>query len=438
MKKIISLMLVLAIAISLGATLGKGEAAYAKTTKKKDASTVTGKAMKLTKKTKATTDQMISGYNSFALKTLKGTIADEEVGKNIMISPASLMFALDMCAMGAKGKTYSQMAALIRKGATKRDLVNFAKYYRESLESSGMMDIANSIWINETNLKNNNVKINEKYLNLLRKQFKAAAASRVFSPEVCDEINGWISEKTKGMIPKTLDKLDDKTIMLIINAMAFEGKWKEEYKDYQINENGKFTNYLGEKEDAKMLSSEEDFYFETEDAKGFMKYYEGNKYAFMAILPLDSSISINDYVTGLSDDAFENFYKNMYYTEVDTVTPAFTFDYSINMNKMLQKLGMKKAFNIDAEFLTMLDPDCDTSNIALYVGSVIQKTHIELDEKGTKAAAVTVIDMKCEATAVEPVKIRNEVILDRPFAFAIVDTESGTPVFAGIVNTVNP
>ena len=283
MKKIISLMLVLAIAISLGATLGKGEAVYAKTTKKKDASTVTGKAMKLSKKTKATTEEMISGYNSFALKTLKGTIADEEIGKNIMISPASLMFALDMCAMGAKGKTYSQMASLLRKGATKRDLVNFAKYYRESLESSGMMDIANSIWINETNLKNNNVKINEKYLNLLRKQFKAAAASRVFSQEVCDEINAWISEKTKGMIPKTLDKLDDKTIMLIINAMAFEGKWKEEYKDYQINENGKFTNYLGEKEDAKMLSSEEDYYFETDDAKGFMKYYEGDKYAFISV-----------------------------------------------------------------------------------------------------------------------------------------------------------
>ena len=99
---------------------------------------------------------------------------------------------------------------------------------------------------------------------------------------------------------------------------------------------------------------------------------------------------------------------------------------------------MKKAFNFDADFLTMLDPACDTSNIALYVGSVIQKTHIELDEKGTKAAAVTVIDMKCEATCVEPVREKKEVILNRPFAFAIVDTESGTPVFAGIVNTVNP
>lgn len=403
---------------------------------KTDASTVTGKVMKLTKKSKATNEEMIRGYNRFSIKTLRETLANEEEGKNVMISPASLMFALDMAAVGAKGKTYSQMAALIRKGATKRDLVTFAKDYRKTLEDSGLIDIANSIWINENNLRENNVQINEAYLNLLRKHFKAAAASREFSDTVKDEINAWISEKTKGMIPKTLDKLDDSTIMLIINAMAFEGKWKNEYKEYQINEDGKFTNYAGEIETAKMLSSEEDYYFETENEKGFMKMYEGDKYAFMAILPLDKEISINDYVKGLPDDAFNKFYNSMYYTDVDTLTPAFTFDYSTNMNNMLQSLGMTKAFNKNAEFFSMLDPKCDTTDLALYIGSVIQKTHIELDEKGTKAAAVTVIDMKCEATAVAPEREKKEVILNRPFTFAIVDMETGTPVFEGIVNTV--
>ena len=79
-----------------------------------------------------------------------------------------------------------------------------------------------------------------------------------------------------------------------------------------------------------------------------MKMYEGDKYAFMAILPLDKEISINDYVKGLPDDAFNKFYNSMYYTDVDTLTPAFTFDYSTNMNNMLQSLGMTKAFNKNA------------------------------------------------------------------------------------------
>ena len=134
-------------------------------------SKATGKAMKITKKTNYTTDEMISGYNSFALRSLREAIAGEKKGKNVMISPASLMFALDMAAMGAKGKTYSQMASLFGKGATKRDLLNFAVDYRKKLENAGMVNIANSLWINEDNLLSNGVKINEAYLNLLRKYF---------------------------------------------------------------------------------------------------------------------------------------------------------------------------------------------------------------------------------------------------------------------------
>ena len=402
-----------------------------------DYSKTTGKAMKLTKKSKVNDEQMTSGYNSFALKSLKESINSEtDKNKNLMISPASLMFALDMAAMGAQGKTYKQMAALIAKGATKKDLTRFAKEYRKKLEKSGLMNIANSIWINENNLKNNNVKINEEYLNLLRKQYKAAAASLKFDETAKEQINAWISDKTKGMIKKGVDTLSDDSLMLIINAMAFEGVWKKKYEDYQINEDGEFTNSEGKKEKAKMLTSEESIYLHSDDAQGFLKYYEGDKYAFMAILPNDSSISINDYITGLDDDALEKFYASRTSTEVDTMTPAFTFDYNITMNDMLKAMGMKKAFDKDADFKKMLDPDTVTPDILLYIGSVIQKTHIELDENGTKAAAVTIVDIKCEATSVRDPEPRKRVILDRPFAFAIMDTETGTPVFIGIVNSV--
>ncbi len=433
MKKQICLLLIMALLI--GAFSGFSDVAPA-SGKADAASTVTGKAMKITKKTKATTEEMNSGYNTFAMRTLKEAIAGEEEGTNVMISPASLMFALDMAAMGAKGKTYSQMASLFMKGATKRDLLNYAKYYRSTLEKSGLMKIANSIWINENNLNNNNVRINEGYLNLLRKAFKAAAASRKFDDTVKDEVNKWISDNTNGMIKKVIEKLTDDNVMLIINAMAFEGKWKDEYKESDIDENGVFTNSDGKEEKAKMLYSEENRYFETENEKGFLKYYEGDKYAFMAILPNDAKLSMKDYVKGLSDDAIEKFYNSLYRTDVDTRTPAFSFDYQILMNDMLKKLGMKKAFTQKADFFQMLDPKTLNPDLALFISSVIQKTHIELDEKGTKAAAVTVIEMNCTTTAYEPEKVKKSVILNRPFMFAIMDTETGTPVFTGIVNTV--
>ena len=121
---------------------------------------------------------------------------------------------------------------------------------------------------------------------------------------------------------------------------------------------------------------------------------------------------------------------------MDTTTPAFSFDYSIEMNKMLMNMGMKKAFDKKADFLDMLDPETINPDLQLYIGSVIQKTHIELDENGTKAAAVTIIDMKATTTSVKEPEPRKRVILDRPFVFAIIDTETGTPIFAGVVNTV--
>ncbi|MBP5532779.1 MAG: hypothetical protein J6X68_02290, partial [Lachnospiraceae bacterium] len=181
MKKKICLLLVFVLILSTG--LGYLGYKNAEAKSKKSASKVTGKVMKISKKSKLSNEKMISGYNTFSLKALKETLKGEKEGKNVMISPASLMFALDMAAMGADGETYKQMADIMAKGANKRDLINFAKSYRKTLAKSGMMKIANSLWINNDNLTANGVKVNEEYLNLLRKVFKAAAASRYFNDD---------------------------------------------------------------------------------------------------------------------------------------------------------------------------------------------------------------------------------------------------------------
>ncbi|MCR5685093.1 MAG: serpin family protein [Lachnospiraceae bacterium] len=401
-----------------------------------DYSKPAGKTMKLKKKSVVSSEEMTAGYNSFSMKALKQVLAQEKEGKNVMISPASLMFALNMAAMGAKGRTYRQMAALLAKGATKKDLDSFSKAYRASLEEGGQINVANSLWINDLCLKNLNISVNEKFLNLLRRDFKAATESLDFDDKAKNEINGWISDKTNGMIKNALDDIDPTALMLIINAIAFEGKWADPYEDYQINENGKFTNYKGEKEDAKMLSSREHMYFTGFEAQGFLKFYEDSKYAFMAILPDDESVSINDFVMNLPDDAFETLYGSRYHAKVDTLTPALTFDYGITLNDTLKKMGMKKAFNKDADFTDIIDPATLSPELLVYISRVIQKTHIELDENGTKASAATIIEFKAEATAApnhDPIMC---VILDRPFAFAIVDTATGTPVFTGVVNSV--
>ena len=116
-----------------------------------------------------------------------------------------------------------------------------------------------------------------------------------------------------------------------------------------------------------------------------------------------------------------------------TVTPAFKFDYGTEMQEILKKMGMNLAFTEEADFSGMIN---DEDNGQLMISRVIHKTHIELDETGTKAAAATIIEMEdgC-AEPFEPVEIK-KVILDRPFAFAIVNKTTGLPIFMGVVNTL--
>lgn len=426
--------------------VNKGTLVYAKSTSKKTSAAeealgynpakVSGDVMKITTKRKSSFDEMTDCYNSFTLRTLKEVLKNSDKNENVMISGASLMFALDMAAVGANGETYKQIARLFKKGATKRDLVSFANTYRKNLTKNGMVNIANSIWINNNNLRENNVEVNEEYLNFLRKYFKAASASLDFNDDAKKIINTWISDKTKGMIKDGVDKLNDETLMLIVNAMAFEGKWAKEYSESQINENGTFTNSKGEKETAKMLSSMESYYLSSDSAEGFLKYYEGGKYAFMAMLPFDKDISMSDFISGMDEGEFSEFLQSKSMYDVETLIPSFEFDYDINLNNTLKNMGMELPFKESADFLKMIDPATVNPNLVVYIGNVIQKTHIELDENGTKAAATTIIEITCGTTSVEPERRTKRVILDRPFVFAIMDMETGTPVFCGAVNSV--
>ena len=116
-----------------------------------------------------------------------------------------------------------------------------------------------------------------------------------------------------------------------------------------------------------------------------------------------------------------------------TQLPCFTYSYDLTLNDALIEMGMPTAFTEGAaDFSPMVtDPD-----VKLFISNVIHKTYIELDENGTKAAAVTAVEMTCESCAEPEQREIKEVILDRPFVYAIIDTNTGMPIFMGTVNSV--
>lgn len=378
-------------------------------------------------------ERFISAETEFSINILKNSVRNDLTnGKNVMISPESIMTCLGMTANGAGGENLTQMENVICPGITIDEFNQYRLAYVEGRETNDKVKFnsANSIWVRNDE---NRIKLNDGYLGKTKAYYNAGIFKEDFNEQTVDDINNWIYNETNEMIDNVIKEITEDAVMYLVNAIAFEGEWLDEYKDTQIDENGSFTNSMGEQQNVCMLHSEEGNYMHDENTDAFLKYYKGGEYAFMAMLPKEG-IKLEDYIDSLSGEKFRNLYNdrvNNSNTKVFATIPEFTYDYNLELSDSLKALGMTDAFSNGADFSPMVDIESGS----FYIGSVIHQTHIELDRKGTKAAAVTVVEMKEGCAAVDENSYVN-IVLDRPFAYAIVDTSTGLPVFMGAVNTI--
>lgn len=373
-------------------------------------------------------DSFNAAYRNYSAELFKTTCAEDiKAGNNVMISPESVMLAIGMTANGAKGETLSQMETVL--GGQGIDAVNKAMQYRMTkfMNSDTVnFNVANSVWVRDDSER---INMKQEFCDKVKSVYNADSFLAPFDNTTLNDINSWINKNTNNMIPSVLDSIKESDVAYLINAMAFEGEWAEKYEDAQVREDDKFTNSKGEEEKVKMLYSEEDGYFEDENTTGFLKYYSGHDYAFMAMLPSEGT-DIADYVANMDGEKLSNLWQSAG-GSVDACIPEFSYDYGRELSDDLKAMGMTAPFDENADFSDM----AETGSGSLFIDKVIHKTHIELDRFGTKAAASTVVVMKDEACL--EAKDKKQVYLNRPFVYAIIDTESGTPVFMGAVNTVN-
>lgn len=373
-------------------------------------------------------EDMNEAYVNFSIELFKRSLAE---GENSLISPASAEFALVMALNGADGDTLTEMLTVLCPGASTEEINTFVQDLNDMLTYSEGREfhIANSVWTNEAILGDC---LNPTFSDTLTNDMRAEAHMLPFDEDAVEEINDWVNENTDGMIPSLLDQIPADVAMYLINAMTFEGKWEEEYKEHQVQE-GTFTNAGGNEETVDMLCETGEFYLENDDAIGFIKYYEGRDYAFMAMLPKEEG-AVEDFVGDMTAEDYTDFYNSLT-TEYDVITklPAFTYSYSTTFNDALKDMGMPTAFTEGAADFSPMVTD---ENVKLYISNVLHKTYIEVTPEGTKAAAVTGVEMSLESAPMEEPKEVKEVILDRPFVYAIIDVNTGLPVFIGTLNSV--
>ena len=339
-----------------------------------------------------------------SVKLFKAMSAESE-DENLLISPLSIQLALAMTANGADGKTREEMESLLGGEIPLEDLNEYLRSYVDSLPSGEKykFTVANSIWIRD---EEGRLTIEEDFLRANADYYGASAYKAPFDKSTVKDINNWVKQNTDGMIGKVIDEISYEAIMYLINALVFEAEWQDIYERTQIYD-GVFTTDNGEERDVEMMFSSESKYFKTENAKGFFKNYKDAKYSFVGILP-NGDITLDAYIESLDAAELLEALENASVGMVNVDLPKFEYDYELDMNDTLKALGMPTAFDAENADFSRLGESVYGN---IYIGKVLHKTHITVDARGTKAGAVTVIEMADDAMAMPPLTIT----FDRPF-----------------------
>ena len=359
----------------------------------------------------------------FAIRLFK---ASNESGKNTLISPLSVLCALAMTVNGAENETLAQMEEVL--GMTTEELNLYLYSYMKNLPQGDKykLSLANSIWFTE----DERFTVNQDFLQTNADYYGADIYKAPFDKQTLKDINNWVKQNTDKMIPEILDDISGDAIMYLVNALAFEAEWSEIYEKNQVRE-GEFTKEDGSKQNVDFMYGTEGTYFEDENAIGFMKRYKGGKYAFVAMLP-NEGVTVSEYIASLDGESLNALLANPQYGTVHTSMPKFETEYSVEMSEILKDMGMTEAFDMyNADFEGL-----GTSTAGnIFISRVLHKTFISVGEKGTKAGAATIVEMK-DGAAAEPTEPK-EVYLDRPFVYMLVDCENNIPFFIGTMMDVN-
>ncbi|MBQ6360463.1 MAG: serpin family protein [Lachnospiraceae bacterium] len=371
---------------------------------------------------KKTTKRFADAASDTSFSLFKETVLAGKKNENILLSPDSVITVLAMMEAGAKGKTYKELNKAL--GGTKTG--TYGKrlnglHRRLAASRSIRYDTANSFWY-----RKGLISIKKKYLKKIVQVYGADLYKAPFDSSTVKDMNNWTYNHTHGKIAQIIDRLDPSARAVLMNAVYFKGSWATPYRDTVKRT---FTSSAGKKKKVDMLEGKEHIYLEIAGGKGFVKYYEGGETAFAALLP-PKGMSARTYAKKLTGAKWIKGYRNRTSegVTVETRMPEFSYEYKTSLKKPLRKAGVKTAFTKKADFRNMTAQ-------SVSVDDILHKTYIKLDKDGTEAAAVTAVVMKANSVFRPDAKIK-KVYLNRPFVYAIIDSESGIPLFLGIVNEV--
>ncbi|MFB8797699.1 MAG: serpin family protein [Microcoleus sp.] len=352
---------------------------------------------------------------------------------NLFFSPYSISTAIAMTAAGAKGKTATQIDRVFSFNLPPASRPPaFAQLTYQLTDAQGyQLSIANRLWAQK------DFPLLPPFVKTTQDFYGAPIESLNFAnaAEASGTINAWVAKQTQNQIKDLLspDDLDSCTRLVLTNAIYFKGNWVTQF-DSEQTKNQPFTLASGEqKQVAMMLQSDNFGYAEFENLQVLEMPYQGNKLSLVILLPANPD-GLPKLEGALTADNLQK-WLSLSQREVQAYVPKFTFEQSFNLKDVLSKMGMADAFS-DRPGVADFSGISNKEN--LFVSDVIHKAFVEVEEKGSKAAAATAAIMCTgERPCASPLPPSPPIFLaDRPFLFLIREQQSGTILFMG--RFVNP
>lgn len=369
---------------------------------------------------------LIQSSNRFGLALFRNIIAAEEDSRNVFVSPLSISFALGMTLNGARGETYDAMQSTLELSGLTKDEINTS--YKKVIELLTGLDphvafsIANSIWYRE------GFPISPAFVEVNRDYFNAATRGIDFDQIwAADTINHWVDVNTRGKITEIIQPpIDPSAIMFLINAIYFKGNWTLPFDTASTIELP-FTRGDGSVVERPIMRTDTLIDYYANDLFQAVDFpYGHEKFSMVVILPrLDHTI--DDIVDQLTDENWAAWMSSFEPIDLPLGMPKFKLAYEIKLNDVLKAMGMSIAFDpAEADLLGMVADSVDLFG-NLFISFVKHKTFVQVDEIGTEAAAVTIV-------GIDVTGIREEVVVTRPFLFAVRERETGTILFMGKID----
>lgn len=363
----------------------------------------------------------------FAVELLKEN-TKERNGDNVMVSPLSAMTALGMAANGARGDTLDQMLSVLGENQGMDDWNKNLNAWISRFAELGQtkLDVANSVWLRD----DEQLELEKDFLEKNAFYYDTDIYQIPFRQEALGSINAWAEEKTGGKVKNILNEIEEDAVMYLVNTVAFDAEWERTYDEYEVNI-GSFANAMGVKEEVFYMYAMEHTYMEDENAVGFVKSYKEG-FHFVALKPKEG-ISPEEYIESMDGEYFRSLLSEARTgVIVETSIPKFEAEYEAELGGILADMGMENAFDWKKADFSGIGSIPDKN---IYINKVIHKTSISVGELGTEAIAATVEG--CAAAAAEEPEVEiYYVYLNRPFVYAIVENETNTPIFIGILNAI--